>query len=412
MNYGKVKGLCKADIELDVKFEIIPRENELVIEFIDPMNCKLDIDNNIFIADIDGNKLSFLDCGECETRKNNSEITGITLFFNVCIKGMVVSNLEELNCHSITFEINSNPVPVLSKLNNSSISLPLFNFQFSKNEANNILCVITSNDLEISILKYEEVFFEICDILCICLGYYPFIISEIASCNKQYIEIIRVYSRTYVKGNSFAHWSSELTSVSKIEFSEVYANYRTLQDKNDTAIPMLLNVIHSEGIYIDFMLSVLIQCVEGYMRTFHKKVKFSKTDKKKVVALILEAVNNCECEEIKQIPKLENSLQGLLGNINSPSLKECLYDAFNYNCYTQQIVKLEMQNNTYDDFITKSGNVRNRFSHMIPKKNLFNEVHEIKKAFEKYKLLLRVLILTDLGVKNLSLDRVIKNIDT
>ncbi len=51
--------------------------------------------------------------------------------------------------------------------------------------------------------------------------------------------------------------------------------------ENDIVIEVLSNTIHSKGLYIDLLLSTLVQCVEGYMRTWHKHQRFSNEVKRK-----------------------------------------------------------------------------------------------------------------------------------
>jgi len=111
------------------------------------------------------------------------------------------------------------------------------------------------------------------------------------------------------------------------------------------------------------------------------------------------------------IATLTESIKGLLGNINSPSIKECLQDAFQFNINTERIIKREIVTNEYKRYINKSGAMRNQFSHMTPKKNGFSDLGDITKAFEKYKLLLRVLILADLDISPINIDRLITIID-
>lgn len=110
--------------------------------------------------------------------------------------------------------------------------------------------------------------------------------------------------------------------------------------------------------------------------------------------------------------KISNSIKGLLGHINEPSLGECLMDAFNTNKYTQMIIKYQIDKNQIKDFIKKSKGTRNQFSHMAPIEIKFENANELIMAKAKYILLLRLLMLNDLGITiNGDVESYIKGVD-
>ena len=90
---------------------------------------------------------------------------------------------------------------------------------------------------------------------------------------------------------------------------------------------------------------------------------------------------------------------------------ECLKMAFELNENTKLILLKECREDKINKFYNKSKNIRNQFSHMIKKEDVFCEGLELSKAIKKYELLLRVLVLSDLGIKICGLKELVNEID-
>ncbi len=413
LKIGNIQGLFPDERKIDIKFQVFFENNEIVIEFYESLPNNLEINNNLFITEDDGNELTFLACGLKQTKyKGTNQITALTVYFNTCLNGITINSFEELTCKSLSFEIDSDPIPLLHSLPRKSFQLNGVSLEFrDSSNPTGVSCILTPSNSDALVSELEIVFFEICNILFLCLGFYPYIKDQNILYDERIVEIFHLYPNKYIKGNSPSHWTSGITSIRDINLSAAHCKYTQMFKENDIVIEVLSNTIHSKGLYIDLLLSTLVQCVEGYMRTWHKHQRFSNEVKKEIIDLILPALNDWTEEIEVSIATLRENIKGLLGNINSPSLKECLDDAFKLNASTKRILKKEIDANEYKDFINKSGAVRNQFSHMIPKKNRFFDLSEIAKAFEKYKLLLRVLILSDLDINPTSIDRLITIID-
>lgn len=413
LKIGSIQGLFPDAKKVDIKFEVVFESNEIVMELCEALPNALEINNNLYITEGDGNELSFLACGIKETKyKGTNQIISLTVYFNTCLNGITINSYEELRCKSLSFEIDSDPLPLLHGLCEKVFQLTgiSLEFQYSNTQAG-VSCILTPSNADALVSELETVFFEICNILFLCLGFYPYIISQNILYNERTVKIFHLYPNKYIKGNSPSHRTSEITSIRDIDLSVAHCKYTQMFKENDIVIEVLSNTIHSKGVYIDLLLSTLVQCVEGYMRTWHKRQKFSDDVKTEIINLILPKLTDWTKDTEVSISTLTESIKGLLGNINSPSLKECLYDGFNLNANTQRIVQKEISCNEYDNFIDKSKNARNQFSHMTPKKKRFTDISEIVRAFEKYKLLLRVLILSDLNTNSISIDRLATTID-
>ena len=415
LKIGSIQGLFPDERKIDIKFQVVFESNEIVIEFYEALPNNLEIKNNLFITEGDGNELTFLACGLKQTKyKGTNQITALTVYFNTCLNGITINSFEELACKSLSFEIDSDPIPLLHTLPKKSFQLNGVSLEFrDSSNPTGISCILTPSNTDVSVSELETIFFEICNILFLCLGFYPYIKSQNILYDERIVEIFHLYPNKYIKGNSPSHWTSEITFLRDINLSVAHYKYTQMFKENNIIIEVLSNAVHSKGLYIDLLLSTLVQCVEGYMRTWHKRKKFSDETKNKIIELILPVLNNWDGEKGSKvsITTLTESIRGLLGNINSPSLKECLQDAFEFNNSTKKIIKREIDTNEYKHFINKSGAVRNQFSHMAPKKNRFSDLGEIIRAFEKYKLLLRVLILADLDISPINIDRLIAIID-
>lgn len=406
-------------IEEKVEFEIHIETHHISIQF----SSDLYTENNnrpidyIFLIDAHGKRITVSDCYIQE-----QSVRRVKILFSTIILGAHNQQLSALRPTSVCFEIGSDPVPLLNfhlptgsnVLENVKIDL-----QKSKNNLTNVNLTIEPTKESLSLDDLETVFFNIMDIYFLCFGFYPYIHNEEIAYNNCKIYIDRIQSSKYKKGGSHAHWCTILASGSAICLEKSYPKFCLMMDKNEIILKALTNAIHSSDLIIDFTLSILIQCVEGYMREWHKEKKFPDRLKRQIQNTLMMALDDVNLEEEQKADEkplnkenLLESIKGLLGHLNSPSLGECLEKAFNMDDHTKMILSKEIENKSYDDFINKSKATRNQFSHMSPKKNRFTNIYETIMAKEKYVLLLRIIMLDDLEVDiNGDLKRYINNID-
>lgn len=388
-----------------VKFQINIETHLIIIDFIDEVTIIDDSNtiNHLFLLDSCGNKLTILDC-HIEKRSNRK----VEILFSTIVLGKHEKNPDELKPSKVHFGIGSDPIPLLDiHLPKKAVELDNITFEFQDSKDNSYICnlIITPTKGSLLLADLETAFFNIMDILFLCFGFYPYIDNERIIFDGEIIRINRLQLSKYHKGSSFAHWSTILASGSNIDLEKAYPKFCSMKDKNGIIIEALTNAIHSSDLIIDFTLSILIQCVEGYIRQWHGEKKFPDTIKKTIQKKFIGAlddINFIELEDItEEYPTKEaiiNSINGLLGHLNSPSLGDCLKQAYNLNDNTKLILAQEIENQSYDDFISKSKATRNQFSHMSPKKRRFDNINEIIIAKEKYVLLLRLMMLHDLGI--------------
>lgn len=402
-----------------VEFEIETEVHNITIEFQEALNIASNSAiSYVFLVDAIGNSLTILDCHIQE-----QSICRVKILFSTIIFGLHEQQLDKLMPLSICFQIGSSPVLLLNAhLSKECSVLNTVNIEIkdSKNCLTNVDLIITPTKLPMLLDDLETVFFNVMDIYFLCFGFYPYIQSEKIKCVDCEILIDRLQSLKYREGGSNAHWSTILASGAAINLENAYPKFCSMLDRNEIIIKALTNAIHSSGLIIDFTLSILIQCVEGYIREWHEEKKFSDNLKEKIRDKMLITLNDINLPDEQEAAKkalsketLASSIKGLLGHLNSPSLAECLEQAYRTNDFTKMILSQEIKNEKYDDFISKSKATRNQFSHMSPQKKRFSNVYETLVAKEKYVLLLRLIMLQDLGIQiNGDLKRHIDNINS
>ncbi len=134
------------------------------------------------------------------------------------------------------------------------------------------------------------------------------------------------------------------------------------------------------------------------MTKWHDIDKFDNSIKEKVRNYLYDCMKNSDLDVPHELlHNITNSINNMLGNINKQSFSERINAAFDLNDFTSVIIAHEKTQKLYDDFLNKSKLIRNQFAHMNSKKNVFHN-EELYIAMEKYILLLRVLILSDLSI--------------
>lgn len=325
------------------------------------------------------------------------------LFFEIYTDTKYIDNIEGVLCNSVEFIIDTNPIPLTP-----ITFLP----EYSELESDNIvitctgckegvLVVLNNRSGTKNIDDVETIFFNILDITFLCNGFYPYIIKEVICMNDERVEISRIQQSLYKRGQSFSHWTKSIACARDLKLGDAYIKYLNLIEKNKLIIPTLRNVIHSKDMYAELILCDLIQCVEGYIRKTHIKEKFSKNIVNDIKVKIGEVISTYKLPEDAgtTMDKIHDSILGLIGRINQPNFNECLNSAINFNDKTIIVFSQEIEHNQLDDFINRSKKTRNQFSHMVPIKDSFREGLEVYKAINKYCVLLRIIILTDIGIE-------------
>ena len=410
---GKGILIAKEVTIASIEYETNIDEFTLYLKFSQKLSMKErnGICGTIIIESMMEKEYTFFNC-VC-TKINDYECT---LIFLMVVEGKYQIEIDEIPCSSIEYVINAEPVPMslgafLPKKNR--IDGENIDIEFETNEKG-IEVELSSDNGDKPLRIFENVFFNILDYLFIAEGYYPYIVNEKIVTQKIKVEILRRQQYIYVKGNSESHWTKRLAAGRDIDLNRIYPKYLDIVEKNPLIIPVMRNVSHNNNMYAELILCNLIQCVEGYMRKMHIKDKYDKNIVKNVKLIIAEALTS-KCEIPRDagvdIDQINNSVCGCVSGINKPSFMECLKMAFELNENTKLILLKECREDKINKFYNKSKNIRNQFSHMIKKEDVFCEGLELSKAIKKYELLLRVLVLSDLGIKICGLKELVNEID-
>lgn len=410
---GKGILIAKEVTIASIEYETNIDEFTLYLKFSQKLSMKErnGICGTIIIESMMEKEYTFFNC-VC-TKINDYECT---LIFLMVVEGKYQIEIDEIPCSSIEYVINAEPVPMslgafLPKKNR--IDGENIDIEFETNEKG-IEVELSSDNGDKPLRIFENVFFNILDYLFIAEGYYPYIVNEKIVTQKIKVEILRRQQYIYVKGNSESHWTKRLAAGRDIDLNRIYPKYLDIVEKNPLIIPVMRNVSHNNNMYAELILCNLIQCVEGYMRKMHIKDKYDKNIVKNVKLIIAEALTSkCEIPSDAgvDIDQINNSVCGCVSGINKPSFMECLKMAFELNENTKLILLKECREDKINKFYNKSKNIRNQFSHMIKKEDVFCEGLELSKAIKKYELLLRVLVLSDLGIKIYGLKELVNEID-
>lgn len=386
----------------EVEFNIV--ENTLEICFLD--FCIEECNTNskspqIYIFDDYNNAITLKEC-YFKTKSNKKS----TIICIAVIYGDHIKDLENMVPKSISFVVGSDPVPLIG------LHMPLNNFNF---DIHNVLLKIEwysnslikleliSNEKNMSVSDLEYILFRVIEILFLCFGFFPYIDKVIINYNEnKSFDVYYNQHNEYKKGQSNSHWLPIITDKDKIDLQKAYTIYTSMFKKIQNVIKVMTNASHTNTIVINLILSLLIQCVEGYMRAIHSSKKYPKRLKCSIIKTIMDSLNDFDFAPLMQYNinrlQIENSITGLLGKINDNSLADCIHNAFNLNEYTEMIVKKEKNDGRYLEFISKSKATRNQFSHMSLQDKAFEDVYEIIMAKDKYILLLRALLLSDLQI--------------
>lgn len=376
--------------------------------------------DHIFLTSLDGEKISLFLCF-C---KRISPFNTITLNYNYMIVGNHTREIFSDDCKLcklLRFNIESSPIPINPYIpfgqNQFVINGDIIELIIEDKEYNDVIVEISTLKGNISFNKLTSIFYSIMDFFFVCLGFYPYTTCEqIILADNQGLLLFHKNPRKLEKGNSTSHWSDILVSPEKMHLSKSFLNFYDKFQDNNIVVGVLTNSIHASGMLYDLKLSIVLQCVEGYMTKWHDVNKFDKSIIRNVIDSLCEFIIDDKDQKLNLTYELTctivDSVKRLLGNINKQSFAERITAAFELNDFTAMIVDYERTNGLYDKFLTKSKITRNQFAHMDMKKNGFVG-DELCIAMEKYILLLRVLILSDLDItiRKSNLEKIIASID-
>lgn len=358
-------------INTKIQYEIDISQYLIDIAFLDELintgsnenstkTCKILLQNQKYITLVD-----------CYAKKYSSIKT--TLGFSKIFVGDCFVNFINLNVQSMEYIINANPIPLSAiSFMPPQTQIDCINMKvLCDNLENDVRITLASNIKKLNIEKFDTIFFNLMEAMYLCNGYYPYIEKILFLYNNHKIELHEQTIYIYTKGASFSHWNKEIVCNRDLNINELYYEFMENKKGNSLTVSVLSNVVHARDLASDIVLSLLIQCTEGYMIKWHSP-------------------------DIKKLTCIEH-----------------LENAFEFNKFTKKIVEKERHNNKLDLFLQKAKNTRNEFAHMGPKNMVFSEPLEIYKATKKFNLLLRILVLSDLNIPIVvsDVDKILKGIN-
>lgn len=210
------------------------------------------------------------------------------------------------------------------------------------------------------------------------------------------------------------------------DFSMVYYNWWELREKEVITFNIFSYLTTDSSPVMEVPIATCIQCLEGYFRIHHTEemLKFAKTIKNQIKKEALKALNSSN--NLKEICKkscieyenIRDTFDRMSGHINEYSLRDILRYAIE-RCDSAKLLfqyeretKINENMSVMDLFIQKATGYRNWLSHLTEQSKRFT-YDEIKLADEKLRMLFRLTLLYDIGVKvtDTSLDTIIQRIN-
>lgn len=396
--------LCTWEIKAD-KHELIIIVNEENNYFdISKLNCDESFSPEyLYLTSCMGEKISLFQCLVTTIEFANDTII---LTYNFMVVGNHVRDIFNDNCKlckSLRYTIESTPISLVSyipyKREQFDYNGNIIEINIERNGLSNVDVEITAVTENISFNQITRFFYEIVDVMFLCLGFYPYTICEqITLFDDSNVLLFHRNKNKHEKGASLSHWTNILVSPEDINYVDSVVKFDNMFGEHNIVIEVLTNAIYTSDLFSDLKLSLIIQCVEGYMTKWHDIDKFDNSIKEKVRNYLYDCMKSSDLDVPHELlHNITNSINNMLGNINKQSFSERINAAFDLNDFTSVIIAHEKTQKLYDDFLNKSKLIRNQFAHMNSKKNVFHN-EELYIAMEKYILLLRVLILSDLSI--------------
>ena len=357
----------------------------------------------LYLTSNTGEKISLFQCFVEKIEYCNDTIF---LTYDFLIVGSHVGDIFDDNCQickSLRFSIESTPIPLVSYIpygrKEFIIKDNTIEFNVEKNGFVNVDVEITALTKNVCFNQIASMFYEIMDIIFLCLGFYPYTTREqITLSENSDILLFHRNKNKLEKGKSESHWCDILVLPENINYDDSFIAFNNKFGPHNIVIEVLTNAMHSCDLFSDLKLSIILQCVEGYMSKWHDVNKFDDSIKNNISDYLCDCMKKTDLDLTDELlPKVLKSIKNMLGNINKQSFEERINAAFELNELTSMIVVYEKSHQLYDDFLVKSKFIRNQFAHMNKKEKVFHD-KELWLPMEKYILLLRVLILSDLGI--------------
>lgn len=436
-NYWKIrlKNLLKSD---NLKNIIIIKEVKVKIKEIKELksieNEKINLNLEERILSINFNNRIKLQCirNIFLGKKENIHIISEDNKF-ITLVNMISWNTDEFQTLCLKFEyvyIGCNAEKKISSINKYIVTFENLNMiKANKNfEHNNYKCKLGNNFIQLTNKsqkcnnkEFLEEFFIIYEVICLFIGYFPKIQKVELDCEDSTIEEYSDLVYLYNSSSDIIHNKFSLVDINNLNgLGKIICRWKTLKNKlGDYPIWGLFVSQMNDNHYLDYMLGILLQSIDGYCEVKLKKELLKKSEKDKEIIKYLinrikkyDSISNNDKKKVFKFlknyhnPCFENYLRRLITDNKKYSDK-----IFYEEIYLDKLYKNQAECNLYvgkNLFLIKSINERRKISHMSKKDNIFNDF-QILIAYYKWLLMYRVVLIKNIGanVDNFMLDKCI-----
>lgn len=373
-------------------------------------------DNIDYLYCIDENNIHFtlFDCYICI---REIPIKNIMIVWNRILYGQHTENEKLLNVDSLSCIIENKKLTYRISIGKSNYNIDSEKIEVTTTwnkdatgKFDGVLINLVPKE-KMTLERIEEAFNRVLEIYFFYVGYFADVKTMKAFCSNKELIYINNPNRVFQSIDNKVSINKRLFPINDKDFSVQYDNWVNMRNQNIALFTMFLSAINNRDNYEEVKTLVLIQCIEGYFRTYHKENLTRYTDdvKKEIIDTMINPL--IESEEITllcrnndlKIEKIIKNIKGILGYINAKSLKEIIEFAIDYIPDTRKIFDYERNNiistekTLLTEFIRKAKVHRNFLSHLSKTTNYFIG-KENKLAQEKLELLLRVIYLYDIGI--------------
>lgn len=239
--------------------------------------------------------------------------------------------------------------------------------------------------------------------------------------------IFHRFSRIYSSSANIAKYSYSIKIADNIHMDEFYKKWKMIRNKEKAVFNLFCFTARCEDYILETPTATIIQCMEGYFRCHHGDAleKYGSDITRQLIDSVKNSLNNSNewidlCNENGiESPNIISRIEGLLGQLNSCSLRDILIMGMEYNQYTKMLFEYEHTHETenkvsyFSIFLKKATGHRNWLSHMMTPERCF-EGDENTFARDKLSVLFRLILMQDieLPVDLDSLNKIINTINT
>ncbi len=236
--------------------------------------------------------------------------------------------------------------------------------------------------------------------------------------------IFHRFSRIYSSSANIAKYSYSIKIADNIHMDEFYKKWKMIRNKEKAVFNLFCFTARCEDYILETPTATIIQCMEGYFRCHHGDAleKYGSDITRQLIDSVKNSLNNSNewidlCNENGiESPNIISRIEGLLGQLNSCSLRDILIMGMEYNQYTKMLFEYEHTHETenkvsyFSIFLKKATGHRNWLSHMMTPERCF-EGDENTFARDKLSVLFRLILMQDIELP-VDLDSLNKIINT